>query len=114
MHPPAQQAELGGLPPPWTKENTVDFLNRYPLPTSFAWPGKDGKPLNVCPSYQIKHGYGKWLHDTPYYPGLFEAIHEVLISFGENLPSEAELIAGLEPRKARLLADFAALRPKTA
>lgn len=114
MHPPAQQAELGGLPPPWNEENTVDFLNRYPLPTSFCWPGKDGKPLAVCPSYQIKHGYGKWLHDTPYYPGLFKAIHESLIAFGENLPSDAELIAALEPRKAKLLADFAALRPKTA
>ena len=110
---PTQQPEFGGLPPPWTKDDTVDYLNRYPLPTSFPWPGKDGKLITVSPSYTIKHGYGKWLHDTPYYPGLFDAIHDTLVAFGEALPSEAELFAALEPRRAKLLADFAALRPKT-
>lgn len=113
MTPDTIQPELGGLPPPWTKDDTQAFLTAFPLPTTFSWPGRDGKLHAVCPKYQI-HGYGKWLRETPYYPGLFEAVHEVLVGLGDALPTgDGELVAALEPRRARLIADFEALKPKT-
>lgn len=87
MNSSTQQAELGGLPPPWTKDNTRAYLDAFPLRPDFMWPGKDGVYRAVCPSYAIT-SFGKWLRETPYYPGLFDAVHEALIRFGEDLPSD--------------------------
>jgi hypothetical protein len=39
----------------------------------------------VHPTYAVKGGYGKWLWETPYFPGLFELIHEILFN-AMNLP----------------------------
>lgn len=105
MSTPADQAEIGGLPPSWSKDDTEAFLSDWPLPATFAWPGKDGKPLAVCPKYQIHGGYGKWLRETPYYPGLFDAVHNALVADDSALASEAVLLRHLEDaRQARTAA----------
>lgn len=94
---PTTQAELGGgLPPPWTKDDTEAFLTEFPLPASFTWPGKDGKALAVCPKYTLHGGYGKWLRETPYYPGLFDAVHTVLATDDAALGDEAVMLRALE------------------
>lgn len=107
------QSELGGLPPPWSKDDTEAFLTAYPLPSTLTWPGKDGKTHAVTPKYKIE-AYGKWLRETPYYPGLFDAVHEVLLAAGDALPdSDERILAALEPHRARITAEIEALRPKT-
>lgn len=80
------------LPPSWTKQDTIDYLAENPLPVDFEWfhrdKGPDGKPklAVVMPKYSLHGGYGKWLHDTPYFPGLFELIHDLLFHAGAGLP----------------------------
>lgn len=112
MQPPDQQAELGGLPPSWTKDNTRDYLSAFPLPADFMWPGKDGSLRAVCPSYSITD-YGKWLRETPNYPGLFDACHEALIHFGEDLPaSDRHFIAELERRRPAPAASSKPAKPE--
>jgi len=92
------------LPAAWTPENTQDFLSRAPLPASFRWTHRDGGKSAVVPSYRLTGGYGKWLRETPYFPGLFEEIHGILARLGdaEPLPYPEELakkLVGL--RRAR-------------
>lgn len=62
---------------------------------------KDGTPrLDYAkPKYAIHDGYGKWLHDTPYFPGLFELIHDLLFHSGDTLPDIEALCATLETIK---------------
>lgn len=110
MHPPDQQTELGGLPPPWTKDDTQAFLTAFALPPDFAWPTKGGGLRKVCPSYQITE-YGKWLRETPYFPGLFEAAHGVLVRHSAEILAEPP---DLPPEQGRLLRELDLARPKTA
>lgn len=90
------------VPPSWTHQDTMDYLTANPLPVSFFWihrdPGEDGKPKleSTKNQYAIKGGYGKWLHDTPYFPGLFELIHDLLFHSGPRLPDIEELVNMLE------------------
>ena len=82
------------------------YLTDNPLPVDFQWfhRNKDpnGKPLMaaVKPIYSISGGYGKWLHDTPYFPGLFELIHDLLFHSGSTLPDIDTLTAQLAAIKA--------------
>lgn len=64
--------------PPWTDMQTEGWLNEYPLPVDFRWRDRYGIDRLVLPTYRVKGGYGKWLHETPYFPGLFELCHHIL------------------------------------
>ncbi len=79
-------AERSPVMPPWTKDDTVDYLNANPLPADFTWRGK-----TVVPYYRIHGGFGKWLRETPNHRGLFQVIHELLARI-DPLPS-AEALA---------------------
>jgi hypothetical protein len=79
--------DLFGVPE-WTHEDTRDYLSANPLPSDFVWPHSEGGKRAVHPSYRVKGGYGKWLHETPYFPGLFERIHELLFNLPELPPPE--------------------------
>ena len=93
-------------PSAWLDTDTMAYLDMNPLPVDFQWfhrnKDKAGKPLLVVvkPTYHIRDGYGKWLHDTPYFPGLFELIHDLLFHSGAQLPGITTLTATLERIKA--------------
>jgi len=74
MNPPT----LPGTPEPWTRDQTMAYLNANPLPRTFLWPHRDGGERPVHPSHSYVTGYGKWLRETPYFRGLFERIHAAL------------------------------------
>jgi len=67
----------------WTRDCTMQYLNRFPLPPTFKWEHRDGGQRIVQPSHRNVTGYGKWLRETPYFKGLFELIHAVLSSAPE-------------------------------
>lgn len=81
------------LPPAWTPDHTEAWLTANPLPVDFLWRHRDPNPDGtdrlelVLPRYQLHKGYGFWLRTTPYFPGLFELIHEILW----RMPSNGEL-----------------------
>ncbi len=86
------------------------YLAANPLPADFAWFHRDGLPTDptkglrpVLPSYRIHAGYGKWLHDTPYFPGLFELIHDLLFHSGSTLPDTITLTGQLDAIKRERL-----------
>lgn len=78
----------------WTHADTIEYLRTNPLPADFVWRHHDGENAEVKPTYSIKN-YGKWLAETPYFPGLFELIHDLLFSAGSKLPDTATLVAQL-------------------
>lgn len=88
-------------PSEWTKHDTMAYLTANPLPTDFAWRRSDGRKdadgrgalAAVQPTYAVAD-YGKWLHDTPYYQGLFELIHDLLF-IAARLPEIHDLAAQL-------------------
>lgn len=61
----------------WTVEATVAWLDKHQLPDTFHWVIA-GRQQPVRPAHPIASGYGFWLRETPYFPGLFEACHAVL------------------------------------
>lgn len=84
---------------PWQAWETEAWLNEdgNALPADFAWPHRDKHPdgsMNlqiVIPSYRLTKGYGFWLKTTPYFPGLFEKIHQILARRPELPADGAEL-----------------------
>ena len=83
----------------WTKDDTERWLGDFPLPADFLWNG-----LKVQPTHRVlKGGYGKWLRETPYHPGLFDLAHEILaeVSVGQPMPSLHELVRKITERAAR-------------
>lgn len=68
----------------WHRDGTMRYLNAYPLPDGLKWPHRDGGDQEVKPSHGMVIGYGKWLRETPYFPGLFELCHDLL----EEAPGE--------------------------
>lgn len=95
-------------PPSWTHDDTEAWLTENPLPVHFRWPHRDALAngeenlMAPLPKYNLEN-YGKWLHETPYFPGLFEEIHAVLLQMGAELPDSAEDLARRldERRRAR-------------
>lgn len=98
------------LPDPWTLDLTEAWLTEYGLPVEFRWTRTDknfdGSMTStpgavVLPQYQIKKGYGFWLRTTPYFPGLFELVHQILDRWPEAdaMPS-AEAMAELLKKHA--------------
>lgn len=80
------------VPAGWTADDTEGFLTRQALPADFLWPHRDKNPdgsdllAPVMPSYRLHKGYGFWLRTTPYFPGLFEEVHAVLVHWPDDLP----------------------------
>lgn len=73
----------------WTSDATMRYLNALPLPRTFTWPHRDdGKERPVTPAHGTVTAYGKWLRETPYFPGLFELIHDVLVAAPEEFDAE--------------------------
>lgn len=63
----------------WTLDASMRLLNAFPLPETLLWPHRDaGRDMPVRPAHSMITGYGKWLRETPYFPGLFELVHEIL------------------------------------
>lgn len=62
----------------WNRIAAQRYLNDFPLPTTFTWPHKDGGERPVHPVHAQVLGWGKWLAETPNYPGLFELIVDIL------------------------------------
>lgn len=65
---------------PWEHADTRRYLDANPLPPDFLWRGDDGVSRPVRPRHKSVTGYGKWLHETPYFPHLFEQIHAILVN----------------------------------
>ena len=97
-------------PTGWTADDTERFLSQHPLPTEFRWERtqkRDGQRViipdqPVMPEYRIHKGYGFWLRTTPYFPGLFEEIHDILARWpgDEVLPSPERIGELLRERHA--------------
>lgn len=86
------------LPPQisaWTKADTIEYLATNPLPIGFRWRHRDGQLAEVRPKYSVE-SYGKWLHDTPYFQGLFELVHELIVAAGAKLPDIDTIAQQLE------------------
>ena len=77
----------------WTNADTREWLTRYPLPTDFQWPDRDGRVRLVLPIYRLKGGYGKWLQEAPAFPGLFEQAHAILYRAPANQVLTPEWLA---------------------
>lgn len=76
----SEQDKMPWAPVVWTQEHTQEYLAANPLPVDFLWPHRDGGDRPVVPAHaNLKGGYGKWLRETPYFQGLFELIHDVLV-----------------------------------
>lgn len=83
---------------PWDHAQTRAYLDANPLPVAFTWPDNDGHDRPVRPRHASVTGYGKWLQETPYFPGLFEIIHAVLVH-SAYLGDAEWLAAELERRR---------------
>ena len=83
---------------PWEPQNTVEYLTQNPLPVSFFWKDNEGTPRAVYPKHKSVIAYGKWLKETPYFPGLFELIHKILVH-ARDLGDADWLAAELETRR---------------
>lgn len=104
MNPGGEASLIPGLPTAWTADDTMCWLSHMPLPATFAWTHRDGGEHPVMPSHtRLKGGYGKWLRETPYFPGLFEEIHAILARLPDDELITPELLAErlLALRKAR-------------
>jgi hypothetical protein len=80
---------------PWSHDATMRYLNSVPLPATFTWLHRDGGERAVRPVHAAVSGYGKWIRETPYFPGLFELAHHLLATAPEDfevewLPRELE------------------------
>lgn len=76
---------------PWTRDATMRYLNARPLPRTFMWPHRDAddnKDRPVWPVHGSVIGYGKWLREVPYFPGLFELVHDVLAAAPDEFNAE--------------------------
>ena len=83
---------------PWDKADTRAYLDANPLPPDFLWLDDEKKSRAVLPRHASVTGYGKWLAETPYFPGLFELIHRVLVN-APDLGDATWLAAELNRRR---------------
>ena len=72
----------------WTLDCTMRLLNGLSLPKDFTWPHRDGGEQTVWPRHSAVVGYGKWLRETPYFPGLFELAHDILVDAPEEVTTD--------------------------
>lgn len=92
------------MPADWTDKDVEEWLNDFPLPADFTWTRvdrtKDTKEKIETPDTPVRPahrgiGYGKWLRETPYFPGLFEQVRDIILAVpaGANLPTAEDLAA---------------------
>jgi hypothetical protein len=89
------------MPLDWTDDDVERWLTDFPLPADFTWTRTDttkDKEKILTPNTAVRpkhHGvdYGKWLRETPYFPGLFERIRDIIrdVPVGTHLPPPEEL-----------------------
>ena len=91
------QPTLFNVPAPWSADDTEELLNVEPLPVGFKWRltktsarALRGDLVDVVPAHRDL-AYGKWLRETPYFQGLFELVHQVVIEAGDKLPTPDEI-----------------------
>lgn len=86
----------------WSRDATMRCLNQWPLPPDFVWPHRDdaGKERPVRPIHAAVIGYGKWLRETPYFPGIFELAHDILTDAPDEIDA-AWLPAQLQELRAK-------------
>lgn len=77
---------------PWTHKDTRAYLDANPVPVGCHWLDNNAVQRAVRPSHSSVTGYGKWLQETPYFPGLFELIHGILANTAEL--GDADWLAG--------------------
>lgn len=83
---------------PWADAATVSWLNMHPLPATFRW-SVNGQLVPVRPVHVLMAGFGTWLRETPYFPGLYEACHGVLAACeGRDIEDGAGLAARLQAK----------------
>lgn len=94
------------MPADWTDDDVERWLTHFPLPADFTATRVDrvkdtGEKIHtpdtpVRPAH-LGVAYGKWLRETPYFPGLFERIRDIIraIPVGGRLPTPDELAAQL-------------------
>lgn len=63
--------------PVWSKNSTIKYLNEEGLPPGLVWENWEGVKEEVKPWFDAKQ-IGRWLSETPRFPGLFESIHQHL------------------------------------
>ena len=104
-------SDLVQLPSPaWTADDTEAFLTRFALPTDFRWDRTERRGTErvivpdqpVLPEYRISKGYGFWLRTTPYFPGLFEEIHDVMLRAPEDQELTSDWLATQLTERRRL------------
>ena len=83
---------------PWEHADTRAYLDANPLPVGFLWLDDTRTPRPVLPRHTNVTSYGKWLAETPYFPGLFELIHKILVN-APDLGDADWLAAELERRR---------------
>lgn len=93
--------ELFPLPfPPWGHINTENWLTEHKLPVDFCWPDDHGVNRPVLNKHKLSKGYGYWLRTTPYFPHLFEDIHEILARCPlDQLQSQEYVVDELNKRR---------------
>ncbi len=85
----------------WTQQDTIEWLDRTVREGRYhqrlVWPNerRQTAPARPRQSNRSVTSYGKWLHDTPNAPGLFEAIHRLVVNWegGQRRPTPDELVA---------------------
>lgn len=85
--------------------DTRSYLDANPLPLDFLWPDDTGHARPVRPRHATVTSYGKWLEETPYFPGLFEEIHGILLH-ARDLGDATWLAAELLRRRPPLQSDL--------
>jgi hypothetical protein len=108
------EREILTMPADWTDDDVMRWLDDFPLPADFTWTRtdrvKDSKEKILTPNTAVRPAhlgvaYGKWLRETPYFPGLFEQIRDIIreIPPGATLPTPEELATRLRtgPTKTR-------------
>jgi hypothetical protein len=105
--------------PAWTLDDTERWLTDNPLPADFRWTRTTNETERdsagrlrivakrrdpdqiVLPNYRLHKGYGFWLRTTPYFEGLFEECHDIIVGLGAKLPEDGADLARLIDERRR-------------
>jgi hypothetical protein len=98
----------------WTEDDVIRWLNDNPLPADFRWTrvdrNRETKAKTYSPGTVVLPShrgllYGKWLRETPYFPGLFEKVRDVILALPDDapLPTPEELAERLYQLEANQL-----------
>ena len=102
------------MPADWTDDDVMRWLDDFPLPADFTATRvdrvKDSDEKIFTPNTPVRpahHGikFGKWLRETPYFPGMFEQIRDIIRAIptadqGGILPTPEQLAEMLKSGQA--------------